>query len=123
MYRIRYVNILLLFMLSLLAGCGTESAMSDEVVKADIELRAGAPQAAVEVLKHYLHENPNDPKALTELGKVNASMGRNQAAAIFFEQALKYQPHYLEATKGLANIKLEVEPSQATVLLLDMVQR
>ena len=123
MYCIRYMNVLLFLLLPLLAGCGTQSAMTDEVVKADAELRDGAPQAALEVLKHYLNEHPDDPKALTELGKVNASMGRNQAAAIFFEKALQHKPHSLEATKGLAKIKLKIDPPQATVLLQDMVKR
>ena len=102
MYRIRYMNVLLFLLLPLLAGCGTQSAMTDEVVKADAELRDGAPQAALEVLKHYLNEHPDDPKALTELGKVNASMGRNQAAAIFFEIALQHKPASLQATRGPA---------------------
>jgi Flp pilus assembly protein TadD len=123
MLRVKRMKSLMLFFTLFLVSCGTESAMTDEVVKADTELKDGAPQAALEVLKHYLNEHPDDPRALTELGKVNASMGRNQAAAIFFEQALQHKPNFLEASKGLAKIRLMEDPSQATVLFLDMVKR
>lgn len=115
-----------LFMLALClapVGCGTNEVTSmNEVIKADKELQDGAPKAALELLRHQLALHPNSPETLTELGKVNAALGRNEAATIYFQQALKIRPRSLEANKGLAKLKLQKNPQEAQELLLKLTK-
>lgn len=106
-----------------LAGCSTnEMTTTNEIIKADKELQDGAPKAALELLRHQLSLHPNSPETLTELGKVNAALGRNEAATIYFQQALKIKPHSLEANKGLAKLKLQKNPKEALEILLKLAK-
>lgn len=106
-----------------LTSCNAGQPMvTDEVIKADKELKDGAPQAALELLRGHLAEHPNNAETLTELGKVNAALGRNEAAALYFQQALKIKPQSLGANKGLAKLELQKNPAEAQKILLSLTQ-
>jgi tetratricopeptide (TPR) repeat protein len=59
--------------------------------------------------ERYLAETvrliPDDPSALTELGKIEEVLGKNDEAMKIFEHALKVAPDYLPARKALAELE------------------
>ena len=104
----------------MLAGCATQTGPRAGLDAADlkvasIELSTGSPQAALEVLQQHLAGNPRDAAALVMAGDAQSALGEADVAGASYRQALAISPGLLNASLGIAKLKLAREPAAATL--------
>jgi tetratricopeptide (TPR) repeat protein len=76
---------------------------------------------AEEQYKMAVESAPNDPKAASRMGDIEAEKGDLVAAETYYRQALKLEPNSMDATIGLANVVAQKGDPAAAATLLEQV--
>jgi tetratricopeptide (TPR) repeat protein len=76
---------------------------------------------AEEQYKLAVETNPNDPMAASRMGDVEVEKNDLVAGEKYYEEALKLQPNYADATIGLANVKSKNGDQAGAAALLERV--
>ena len=111
-----------MLLLCALASCAGATrdplgASAEDLKVAAIELAGGSPAAALQIVQHVLAVNPHAAAAFVLAGEAQAALGQTEAATASFAQALAITPTLLEASLGLARLKLASDPPAAAAAL------
>ena len=80
---------------------------------AEIRLRMGQPDAALQAALHVKELAPSDPISFIFLGNVYVAQGNLAKAAEAYDQALKLDPNNLRALENLGNYYALLDPDKA----------
>ncbi len=69
-----------------------------------VRLKQGRPRSAINHLKGYLKNNPDEPKIHMSLGDAYVELNDLKMAAFHFQKALEFEPYHVKTNNSLGNV-------------------
>ena len=83
----------------------------------------GCHKEALVHFKKYIHENPNDAEAISDLGAVEYCLGQNESGIEHFEKSIEIEPEYPQAYWNLTEAYLACKQPQQASRLFEKMQK